>query len=191
MKLNTQNKWEIPDISDIRRALYFMIESHNGTYRKFSGEEYAHHPISVAKIVRNYKKSTNIEILIVAALLHDTVEDVEEVSIDKIRTIFGDEVALIVDELTSCSISIKEYGKAEYLMNKMINMSSYSLIIKLADRLHNCSDLKIANREFVEKYVKETRIIIDGLKDRHLTDTHMSLILAIDDMISEFEHLSI
>lgn len=174
-------------ISDIRRALHFMIEAHDGVYRKFSGKEYAHHPVEVAKIVRRHKKSKNIEELIIAALLHDTVEDVDEITLDTIEVNFGKLVASIVSELTSDPEQIKIEGKALYLLNKMLNMTSYALNIKLADRLHNCSDLDKASHNFRRSYVRETRIIIDGIRQRDLTDPHLKLIDKIDNKISKFE----
>lgn len=185
--MNITKKWETPNISDIRRALYFMIDAHDGVYRKFSGKEYAHHPVEVAKIVRNYKKSIHQDKLIISALLHDTVEDVEEITIDLIRELFGNMVASIVDELTSDLDGIKKKGKSKYLLDKMLNMSSYSLVIKLSDRLHNCSDLDKGSDKFRSKYVKETRFILNGLEERYLSETHRLIMDAIDSKISKFE----
>jgi len=119
-------------------------------------------------------------------LLHDTVEDTE-VTLDDIRTNFGEMVSSIVYELTSDGDKIKEMGKANYLLNKMLRMTSYALVIKLADRLHNCSDLPTASEKFRTKYVTETRFILDGLKGRYLSETHKSLIDQINSKISKFE----
>ena len=170
----------------IRKALFFMIDAHTGQFRKFSGLEYAWHPVEVSKIVRNYKHSSNKEILCIAALLHDTVEDCD-VTIENIKEKFGENVSNIVEQLTSDEEEIKKIGKKNYLLDKMLNMTSYALVIKLADRLHNCSDLEISDDKFINKYVKETRFIIDGLKNRELTDTHKELISIIDNKISKFE----
>lgn len=175
------------NISEIRKALYFMIDAHSGVFRKLSGLEYAHHPIEVAKIVRESKKSKHIEILIIASLLHDVVEDVDEITIDIIREIFGDMVANIVSELTSDPYLIGKMGKSSYLLYKMLNMSSYSLNIKLADRLHNCSDLEFGSDSFRTNYVKETRFILNGIFNRNLSKTHLLLISKINNKISPFE----
>ena len=165
-----------------------MIDAHEGAYRKFSGLEYAHHPIEVAKIIRTHKKSKNKKEIIIAALLHDTVEDVDEVTIEMIRELFGNMVASMVDELTSDPVLIKKLGKSIYLLNKMVNMTSYSLGIKLADRLHNCSDLENGTEKFRTNYVSETRFILNGLTEREdLTKTHTTLIKKIDNKISVFE----
>ena len=174
--------------SDIRRALEFMIEAHDGQFRKFSGEEYAWHPVGVAKIVRSLKSSKNKDKICIAALLHYTVEDTD-VTLEVIENKFGEMVSSIVYELTSDGVKIKEIGKANYLLNKMLRMTSYALVIKLADRLHNCSDLPTASEKFRTKYVTETRFILDGLRGRYLSDTHKELISLINDKISKFEYV--
>jgi GTP pyrophosphokinase len=172
--------------SNIRKALEFMIESHSGQFRKFNGEEYAWHPVTVAKIVRNVKSSINKDKICIAALLHDTVEDCQ-VRLEDIKSEFGEMVSSIVYELTSDDTKIKEMGKSNYLLNKMLRMTSYALVVKLADRLHNCSDLEKASSIFRDKYVSETRFILNGLKNRYLSKTHKSLIKLISDSISPFE----
>jgi (p)ppGpp synthase/HD superfamily hydrolase len=173
--------------SDLRKALHFMIEAHDGQFRKFSGKEYAHHPVEVAKIVRNHKQSKNKEKLLISALLHDTVEDVDHITHNVIEKHFGEMVSSIVYELTSDKEEIKRIGKSQYLLNKMLKMTSYALVIKLADRLHNCSDLENGSEKFRNNYVTETRFILNGLKDRYLSQTHRCLISKIDEKISKFE----
>jgi GTP pyrophosphokinase len=172
--------------SNIRKAVEFMITAHDGQFRKFNGQEYAWHPAAVAKIVRNVKSSKNKDKICIAALLHDTVEDCD-VTLDDIRVQFGEMVSSIVYELTSDDDKVKEMGKANYLLNKMLRMTSYALVIKLADRLHNCSDLANGSQKFRDKYVKETRFILDGLNSRYLSDTHKKLMKMIDEEISKFE----
>lgn len=173
--------------SDIRRALEFMIEAHDGQFRKFSGQEYAWHPVGVAKIVRSLKSSKNKDKICIAALLHDVIEDTD-VTLEVIENKFGQMVSSIVYELTSDGVKSKEIGKANYLLNKMLRMTSYALVIKLADRLHNCSDLPTASEKFRTKYVTETRFILNGLRERCLSDTHKELISLINDKISKFEN---
>jgi GTP pyrophosphokinase len=172
--------------SKIRKAVNFMIDAHDGQYRKFSGKEYAWHPVEVSKIVREHKHSKNKEDICIAALLHDTVEDCD-VTLKDIEDEFGSEVSSMVEQLTSDSSKISKMGKADYLLHKMLEMSSYALVIKLADRLHNCSDLDKGSENFREKYTTETRYIIDGLYQRKLSDTHKNLIMLINDKISKFE----
>ena len=182
------------NISKIREAIHFAIESHDGQFRKFNGLPYVTHPIRVAKIVRNHKSSKNIQCIIIAAILHDVVEDCtdgtkesKESMFNLIEVKFGTLVSSIVRELTSDPDEIKRLGKMNYLMSKMVNMSSYALVDKLADRLDNCSDLH-ESEQFANKYVPETRFILNGLNDgRYLSDTHKSLISKIEEKISVFE----
>lgn len=166
------------------KALIYAVEKHQGQYRKSSNLPYIWHPISVAKNIEENKKSKNIELLMTAALLHDLVEDVEEITIEEIRKHFGSDVADIVLELTSDKGKIKEVGKTEYLKQKMVSMTSYALCIKLSDRLDNIRDLSTSKPEFREKYKKQTLEIIDFISDnRKLTSTHQKLIDKINVLL--------
>lgn len=179
---------QVKEISDLRKAFNLMVKAHNGVFRKFEGVEYAHHPVAVARIVKKNKVSKNKEKLLIASLLHDCVEDAPEIiSLNLIRTIFGEIVAGLVDELTSNPQEIERIGKKDYLLHKMLKMTSYALVIKLADRLHNCSSLDRASDNFRNKYVPQTRFIIDGLSNRYLSGTHKTLISNIDSLINVYE----
>lgn len=163
------------------KALEYALVKHKGQYRKFSNIPYLWHPISVAKNVEQNKTSKNLELLLTAAILHDTVEDCEEVTIEEIAKIFGYKVAALVDELTSDKDQIEIMGKTEYLKQKMEKMSSYALVLKLSDRLDNIIDIAQRPKEFQEKYTKETIEIIKHLEScwRKLSETHKKLILKI------------
>ena len=175
-------------VSNLRKAFHLMVKAHNGVYRKFSGVEYAYHPVAVAQIIISRKISKHKIKLVIAALLHDTVEDNPElVTIELIRELFGEMVANLVFELTSDPEMIKIMGKKEYLLMKMLKMTSYGLVIKLADRLHNCRDLVNASDKFRNNYVPQTRYIINGLADRYLSKTHKGMIREIEELISVHE----
>jgi (p)ppGpp synthase/HD superfamily hydrolase len=175
--------------SDLRKAFNFMVEAHDGVKRKFSGLPYAHHPVAVAQIVRNKKQSHKIDKLVIAALLHDTVEDVDHITSSTIYDEFGEIVGGLVYELTSDPKGLEKMGKKDYLATKMTKMTSWALVIKLADRLHNCSDLSKGSEKFRQKYVSETRYIIDYLRQhRYLSDTHKDLINLIENRISKYEN---
>lgn len=167
------------------KALEFALQKHKGQKRNWNNIPYYRHPISVAKNIESYKKSKNIELLMTAALLHDTVEDCENVSLQEIAEKFGYYVAALVDELTSNKWEIKKIGKTEYLKNKMTNMSSYGLVIKLSDRLDNVRDLSATSETFQKKYTKETLEILDHLESwaRKLTTTHKKLIQEIKNKL--------
>lgn len=126
-------------MSLILKAIQFAKLKHQGQIRKVSGVEYVTHPITVSYLVASYKKSKRIEELIVASILHDTLEDTNTNFIE-LASEFTPLVAALVLELSNDPEQIKLVGKLEYQKKKMIGMSSYALVIKLADRLHNISD---------------------------------------------------
>ena len=125
------------DLDLIRRAFELCVTGHKGQFRK-SKEEFYIHPLSVAKIIVQLGMDSES---IAAALLHDVVEDTET-SIDEIKSLFGADVALIVDGVTKIGriqyIS-REEQQAESLRKMLIAMGKdiRVIIIKLADRLHN------------------------------------------------------
>ena len=127
----------------IELAYTFAQEKHAGQKRA-SGEEYFTHPLTVAFIAaEEYELDTDS---IIAALLHDVVEDTET-SINTIKNIFGDDVAELVAGLTklrSIKITSKKILKAENYRNFVISVSKdiRVLIIKLIDRYHNISTLQ-------------------------------------------------
>lgn len=165
----------------LREAFQFAKEKHKGQKRKFDKKDYVVHPSRVANIVRDFKKeSKNLLSLRVAAYLHDTLEDTET-SATEIRQKFGNLVMSLVKELTSDVDKIEKVGKTEYLADKLTNdLTDYGLVLKLADRLDNVSDLHKASESFVQKYKKETEFIINKLeKERKLTETQKKLIAAI------------
>ena len=132
--------------------------------------------MAVAILILKYKKSVNAYLLGACAILHDVVEDCG-VSLAEITKEFGAQVASIVDELTLDKSNYKTIGKAEYLAQHTVKMSSYALAIKLCDRYDNCSDLDTMKKEFRENYIAETYFILERLKTRDkLTKTHKTII---------------
>lgn len=184
-------------IKKVKKARKYGEEKHKGQWRRSKKDgkrvEFFEHPKEVAQIVWSLKNSHRITDLIIAAYLHDTVEDTDA-SLEEIKKEFGDLVASLVDELTSDTKSLKEIGKKEYLKNKMLNMTSWGLIIKLADRLHNVQDVpeKLASdnnsdRKWAKKYAKQTGEIIRTLEnERVLSSTQMELIELIKERIKEY-----
>jgi len=166
-------------------ALRVATAAHKGQKRK-SGGDYISHPKEVARIVKQYKNSHNLDALIQAAYLHDTIEDTDTTYKDLVKQ-FGGLVAGMVKDLTSDKDAIEAMGKGEYMANKMAKMSSWSLVIKLADRLANVGDIDDRPAEFQKKYANQTKLAIDTLKrDRYLSKTHKKIISAIEDKIKEY-----
>ena len=166
-------------------AKKFSEKAHKGQTRKFADEPYSNHPNRVAGIVKRFKSSHKIDQLVSAALLHDTIEDTGTTEED-LHKLFGGLTASLVKELTSDPKGIDVKGKTKYLSDKMKSMSSWALVVKLADRLDNVSDLKNATAEFAEKYSGQTRRLLKMLKqERKLTNTQQKLVNAIEEKLDE------
>ena len=125
------------DVNRIRDAVELAVQSHDGQFRK-SGEEYVCHPLHVACILVEIGMDTDA---IVAALLHDVVEDTDVELSDIVRR-FGQDVADLVDgvtKITKMEFSTREEQQAENVRKMLLAMSKdvRVMIIKLADRLHN------------------------------------------------------
>lgn len=171
---------EINQLNDnkLKKALKYAKKMHKGQYRK-DGTEYINHPIRVANYVSQFKKSSNLENLIISAYLHDTLEDTEATYYGLVQE-FGPQVASIVLELTTDSDLKKEVGKTKYLAIKLKNMSSWALVIKLCDRLDNISDLMNSDKSFRNRYMEETIEILEYLlNNRILSKTHLNIIKSI------------
>ena len=123
----------------IDKAIEFAKDKHAGQTRRGTDLPYVSHPIAVATIVATYKQSKQIEELIIASLLHDTLEDTDT-TYEELRNTFSPLIASLVHELTNDVDQMKQVGKLSYQKRKMQHMSSWGLVIKLADRLHNVSD---------------------------------------------------
>lgn len=153
------------DILDLD-VIAFATIKHQGQIRKFSGEEYIAHPIRVAMILTMY---TNDHKLLSAAILHDTIEDTNT-TFDEINTKFGRDIADIVKSLTNDPEEIKRIGKTQHLLEKISKMDTSTLLIKLADRLDNVSDItfdptsKLYNWSL--SYAAQTNILLDQIEKR-------------------------
>ena len=161
----------------VQKAFDFANEAHKNVRRR-SGGPYIIHPIEVAKIVVSdiglgYKS-------IAAALLHDVVEDTDY-TVDDIRNLFGDKIASLVDGLTK----IKNVLDNEDRSKKLGDVSTKSLqaenfkrilltlnddvrvvLIKLADRLHNCRTIEFMPEYKRDKILSETMFIFIPLAHR-------------------------
>jgi GTP pyrophosphokinase len=173
-------------VEDLRQVLDYATQAHSGQTRS-GGEPYIGHPVRVANLVRQYKQSHNIDELIAAAYLHDTIEDTDTTH-EALHDLFGGLVASLVLELTSDLNQIKKVGKKEYLAKKMAHdMSSYGLVIKLADRLDNVQDIATAkDANWRARYKAETLHIMDYIEqNRVLSGTHKKLVGVIRAKLQE------
>ena len=129
------------DWNFIKRAFFLAKEAHEGVRRR-SGKPYLLHPIAVAKIVIE-EIGLGVK-SVVAALLHDVVEDTEY-SVEDMERIFGPKIASMVDGLTKMSgvFNADTSEQAEYFRKVLLTLSDdvRVILIKIADRLHNMRTL--------------------------------------------------
>jgi Guanosine polyphosphate pyrophosphohydrolases/synthetases len=147
-----------PETAVFWDALAFAVQAHDAQWRR-SGDSYIMHPCSVAKILAEELDIRNPEIL-AAALLHDTVEDVEDITGEVIRKRFGANVEAIVEGCTK----VTHYTGDRQSFNKLVHRKIFSgaaaklevMIVKLADRLHNLRTLSSMPRDKRQKIADET-----------------------------------
>ena len=150
----------------LNRAYTFALKVH-GSQKRESGEAYFSHPVAVAAILTEYKLDSAT---IMAALLHDTVEDTAA-SYEDIAALFGDDVALLVQGVTKLDkLQVKsEASKQAENFQKFVLAISEDirvLLIKLADRLHNMRTLGVRKPEKRVKVARETMEIYVPLAER-------------------------
>ncbi|HCI12649.1 MAG: guanosine-3',5'-bis(diphosphate) 3'-pyrophosphohydrolase [Gallionellales bacterium GWA2_60_142] len=168
------------DVEHVREAIEFSRAAHEGQLRK-SGEPYVTHPITVARILT----SLHIDVqAIVAALLHDVVEDTD-ITGDDIAAKFGKPVAELVDGLSKLDrlqFETREDAQAENFRKMLLAMARdvRVILIKLADRLHNMRTLESMEREKCERIARETMDIYAPIANR----------LGLHDIYHELEDLS-
>ena len=149
---------------DLERAFNAADKAHSGQLRK-SGEPYITHPVAVAHILIDLGMDLPT---VMAALLHDTVEDTSY-SIEYINGEFGDEVAALVDGVTKLDkLTYGPNAEAQTLRKMVVAMSRdiRVLVIKLADRLHNARTWEFIAKETAERKARETLDIYAPLAHR-------------------------
>src|SRR3954449_4496453 len=144
------------DHAQVERAFVFACE-HHVDQRRGSGEDFITHPIAVAKICAGMRLDTAT---LVAALLHDTVEDTSA-TLDEVRAEFGEEVCQLVDgvtKLTGITFQSRDEQQAENYRKMMVAMATdiRVILIKLADRLHNMRTLGALPKQKQIDKAKET-----------------------------------
>lgn len=156
---------------ELEHAIDIATEAHKGQKRK-SGEPYIIHPLSVTGILIDWGMDIDT---VVAGVLHDTVEDTE-ITLEKLESLFGKDVAFLVDGVTK--ISQARAGMQDlmhYLPQTKDNLSKLLIavgqdvrvvIIKLADRLHNLQTLQHMTREKQIKIARESLEVFAPMADR-------------------------
>lgn len=150
-------------------AIIFATNKHQGQKRKYTGEDYIVHPLAVAKLVSQCQEATTN--MIIASILHDTVEDCN-VTLKEIEIRFGQRVSELVEMLTD--VSKPEDGNRE--TRKRIDREhtakahSDAKTIKLADLIDNTKSIVEHAPDFAKVYLAEKRLLLEVLTtgDRRL-----------------------
>jgi len=154
------------DLGIVRKAYDFSAKAHQGQRRR-SGEPYLQHPIAVAGVLTSLKTDVTA---IVAALLHDTLEDTVATS-EELEKEFGKDVVHLVDGVTKIGkITFKSYEEkqAENFRKMLLSMADdiRVVLIKLADRLHNMRTLEHLGSAKRQSIAEETLEIYAPLANR-------------------------
>jgi GTP pyrophosphokinase/guanosine-3',5'-bis(diphosphate) 3'-pyrophosphohydrolase len=171
-----------PDTDEdlLNRAYVYAMKAH-GEQTRASGDPYFSHPLEVAAILTGLKLD---DATIVAALLHDTIEDTEATRTE-IDTIFGHEIGTLVEGLTKLKrleLVSREAKQAENLRKLLLAIADdvRVLLIKLADRLHNMRTLEFVPPASRQRIAEETLDIYAPLAGR----------MGMQEMREELEDLS-
>ena len=154
------------DVELLRKAYVFSAFEHRGQVRH-SGEPYLIHPLAVAELLADMKLDV---VAIAAGLLHDVVEDTLT-TIERIRELFGPEVAHVVEGVTKISairFSSSEERQAENFRKMLLAMVDdiRVILVKLADRLHNMRTLSHLPDDKRTAIAQETRDIYAPIANR-------------------------
>ena len=147
-----------PGVETFWEALDFSIDAHDDQWRR-SGDAYILHPCSVAKILAEEMDITDPEIL-AAALLHDTVEDVEDITAELVGEKFGSYVQAIVEGCTKVThVSGDKQKDSRNTHRKIFTGAALRpevMLVKLADRLHNLRTLRAMPKAKRQRIADET-----------------------------------
>jgi len=168
------------DVEHVRVAIEFSREAHQGQMRH-SGDPYISHPIAVARILTPLHIDAQA---IIAALLHDVVEDTNTTT-EQVAEKFGQPVAQLVEGLSKLDriqFETREDAQAENFRKMLLAMARdvRVILIKLADRLHNMRTLDSMAHDKRERIARETMEIYAPIANR----------LGLNDLHHELEDLS-
>ncbi len=187
----------------LNRAYVYAMRAH-GAQKRASGDLYFSHPLEVAAILTDFKLD---DATIIAAVLHDTIEDTESTR-EEIDHLFGHEIGKLVEGLTKIKkldLVSKQAAQAENLRKLLLASADdiRVLLVKLADRLHNMRTLHFVPEEKRARIAQETLDIYAPLSGRmgmqslrseledlafaHLMpEAHSMIVARLDDMTARY-----
>lgn len=180
--------------SQILKAAHFCRKAHFGQARKVTGKPYATHPAKVASriFLLDFAESYgNHAALVIAAFLHDVVEDTP-VTIEEINLLFGDEVARLVVGLTNeytkhayPKLTRKERKKLEN--QKIAQLATDTKLIKLADRIDNLEDMTLDDN-FLPVYLEESKLLAQHINCNISELYSKDFYILLDELNTTIEH---
>jgi len=179
------------DVGLVRKAYEFSAKAHVGQ-RRLSGEPYVQHPIAVAGVLTSLKTDVTA---IVAALLHDTLEDTVATP-DELEREFGKDVVHLVDGVTKIGkITFRSYEEkqAENFRKMVLSMADdiRVVLIKLADRLHNMRTLEHLRPAKRQEIAQETLEIYAPLELGGLKMSWRTYVSNISSLMSTKHYVSV
>jgi len=144
-------------------AVDIARRAHEGQLRKYTGEPYLVHPFAVAGLVASVSADDD---MIVAAILHDVVED-SAISLHTINGVFGQRIALLVEDLTDVSRPSDGNRAVRRAIDRAHTTSACveAKTIKLADLIDNTKSIVAFDPEFAKIYMAEKRLLLKVLRD--------------------------
>jgi len=146
------------------KAANYCVLWHSGQKRKYINIPYASHCFAVMEIVSEVSQDEN---MLCASLLHDSVEDCENIELETINALFNPRITELVDWLTDVS----RPGDGNRAKRKAIDRQHTAdappeaKTIKLADLIHNTSSITKYDPDFAKVYMKEKCLLLDVLSD--------------------------
>jgi len=171
----------------ILKAICFSAEKHNDQRRRDAkSSPYINHPIAVAEILWTVGEVRDMTLL-VAAILHDTIEDTET-SLDEIKKEFGEDVSDIVLEVTDDK-SLPKQTRKQLQVEHAPHISQKAKLLKLADKINNIRDLIKSppaswNLKRKQEYLLWSEKVVAGLRG-----VNLKLESQYDELLAEGKHL--
>jgi len=160
-----------PHDAPVVRLARALSETAHAGQKRDSGEPYATHPTAVARLLGDYGVA-DLAVL-AAAHLHDVLEDTH-IDENTLRAEFGDELVGLVKELTNVGPTDRRFAEKQVaLLEHARKMSPRAKLIKLADRLHNLTEMKIWPEWKQKRYANASLELLDALRpwpDEKLAD---------------------
>jgi (p)ppGpp synthase/HD superfamily hydrolase len=149
----------------LEHAAVFAASAHEGQVRKYTGEPYVEHCYAVCNNVQTLLKEYNLDAMI-AALLHDTVEDTD-VQLESIQRLYGDTVAEYVWYLTKPPAFVGNRAQRKTLdCSRLACAPDIVKFIKICDIMHNAISIKKYDPKFWLVFSEEVKQLLDQMNAR-------------------------